>query len=403
MGESVSATMAETVTVPTKRESKFRKQRAGQPALESDRNINGDQHRGHGDDRPAKLARGLDGRSDGFHTLADMAVAVLHHDDGVIHDQADGEHHGEQRQQVDGEARHRHHHESADDGKRDRHHGNGDRPHIAQEHEHNECHDSQRLKQRRFHFVDGAVDEFGGIVNDLAFKPFRQRFDNLREDFVDARQHVDQIRIGRGTHRKDDGIDAVEGDACVVIVGAQHDVGHVLKPDDGAVGLPDDEILELVHRMKAGRGIEIHRDHLAFGVAETGDVVVGGERRIHVRCRQPVGRQPLGVEPDAHGEILRAKDLHALHAGNRLQLGLHHARDVIGNLVLLQKGAAEADIHGGGGLSRRYRNLRLLRLRRQLVGDRRNLGADLGQRLVGIVVELKRGRNRADAACAWSR
>ena len=46
------------------REGEFGEQRAGQPALETDRHIDRDQHHGHGDDRAAKLARGIDGRGE---------------------------------------------------------------------------------------------------------------------------------------------------------------------------------------------------------------------------------------------------------------------------------------------------------------------------------------------------
>ena len=76
--------------------------------------------------------------------------------------------------------------------------------------------------------------------------------------------------------------------------------------------LPDNEILELVDRMQTGRSVEIDRHHLALGVAEARDVVVGGECRVDVRCRQSIGGEPLGIEPNAHGEILPAEDLHAL-------------------------------------------------------------------------------------------
>jgi len=42
-------------------EGELGEERAGQAALEADRDIDGDQHHGHGDDRPAQLARRLDG------------------------------------------------------------------------------------------------------------------------------------------------------------------------------------------------------------------------------------------------------------------------------------------------------------------------------------------------------
>ena len=47
--------------------------------------------------------------------LAQMALDVLDHDDGVVDHQTDGEHDGQQRQQVDGEAEHLHEEHRADE------------------------------------------------------------------------------------------------------------------------------------------------------------------------------------------------------------------------------------------------------------------------------------------------
>ena len=86
------------------REGELAKQRAGEPAEEADGRIDGGQRDGHGGHRPQDLAgadhRRLHGRAPGL----DVAVDVLHHDDGVVDHQPDGEHHGQQRQQVEAEA-----------------------------------------------------------------------------------------------------------------------------------------------------------------------------------------------------------------------------------------------------------------------------------------------------------
>ena len=41
--------------------------------------------------------------------VRDVALDVFHHDDGVVHHDADGQHQAEQRQRVDAEAQHEHH------------------------------------------------------------------------------------------------------------------------------------------------------------------------------------------------------------------------------------------------------------------------------------------------------
>src|SRR5690606_41364263 len=62
---------------------------------------------------------------DALPIFLDMAVDVLDHDDGVVDDEADGEHHRQKRQQVDRIAEDEQHEADADQRQRDgddRHH-----------------------------------------------------------------------------------------------------------------------------------------------------------------------------------------------------------------------------------------------------------------------------------------
>ena len=65
------------------------------------------QRQGHGDDREDDLARADQRRLERRLALLDVAVDVLQHDDGVVDDQADRQHQGQQRQRVDREAERR--------------------------------------------------------------------------------------------------------------------------------------------------------------------------------------------------------------------------------------------------------------------------------------------------------
>jgi hypothetical protein len=69
-------------------------------------------------------------------------------------------------------------------------------------------------------------------------------------------------------------------------------------------------------------------------------------------------------------------------------------------MVRRQGIAVKADIHGVDGLADLHRKRRLQRAGRQLVEHGSDLGVDLGQRLVGVVVEPQRHRDGADAALA---
>ena len=79
--------------------------------------------------------------------------------------------------------------------------------------------------------------------------------------------------------------------------------------------------------------------------------------------------------------------LHAVDAG---ELGLDDAREVIGDLVGLEVVGVEAQVHGRDlVVGRLHVDDRGLGLGREIVADLGDLGLDLGQRGVGVVVELE--------------
>ncbi len=79
------------------------------------------QHQRRGDDRPGHFLHGLTGRFLRRLAEADVALDVFHHDDGVVHHDADGQHQAEQRQRVERETEQVHDREGAD--QRHRHGG----------------------------------------------------------------------------------------------------------------------------------------------------------------------------------------------------------------------------------------------------------------------------------------
>ena len=96
------------------RERELAEQRSGQAALNADRRVDGRQRDRHRDDRPDQLARGVDRRLHRPLALVQVAFDVLHHHDRIVHDEADRQDDGEQRQQVDREAGDHHQEHGAD-------------------------------------------------------------------------------------------------------------------------------------------------------------------------------------------------------------------------------------------------------------------------------------------------
>ena len=146
---------------------------------------------------------------------------------------------------------------------------------------------------------------------------------------VGGRQHPD-AHEGRGL--------AVEADVLFVVLRAEHDVGDLAEPHDDAVLLLDDELAELLRRPQVGVGDEVHRHHRPLRAAERGQVVVARQRLAQRRRRDAVRRHPVRLQPDAHRERAIAEDVGALHAADGAQPRLHDAREVVGDLVLIEIG-----------------------------------------------------------------
>ena len=70
------------------------------------------------DDGSGDLLHRLKGSRLGGEALLDVVLDRFHHHNGVIHHQADGQHHAKQRERVDGEAEQREEHERANERNR---------------------------------------------------------------------------------------------------------------------------------------------------------------------------------------------------------------------------------------------------------------------------------------------
>jgi hypothetical protein len=95
-------------------EGEFREQRAGQTALERDRDIDRDKDNRHGDDRAAEFSRRLDRRNDRRLARLKVTVDVFDDDDGIIDHEPDRKHQRQQRQEIDRETDRQHHGEGTD-------------------------------------------------------------------------------------------------------------------------------------------------------------------------------------------------------------------------------------------------------------------------------------------------
>ena len=80
--------------------------------------------------------------------ILDFAFDVLDHHDGIVDDDAGGEHQAEQRQGIDGEAGQQQRRQGADDGHRHRDQRNDAGAPGLQEHDHHQHDQRRRLRMR---------------------------------------------------------------------------------------------------------------------------------------------------------------------------------------------------------------------------------------------------------------
>ena len=381
-------------------EGELLEQHAGDAGQQADRRIHRRQGDGHRHHRQGDLPRAEQRRLVGRVTFLDMPVDVLHHHDGVVHHQADGQHHGQQGEQVDRVAHQLHEEQHADHRQRDGHHRDQHRAQRAEEQEHHQDDDQHGLGQGLHHLVDGRLDEARGVVGDLHAQAGRQLGLQFRQQGAHAVDHVQRVGAGGAVDADVHRGNAVEGADAVVAFRAHLHPRHIAQQHPAvALGAQGDGG-EVFRGLQVGVGIEAGNHVLALHLAGGGQEVVAAHCVGHVPGRQAVGRQAHRVDPQAHGEHLVAEDFRLGNARQGGQLGLHHARQVVGDLRVGQRFAEHADVHqcrGVGGLAGQHRVLGLLR---QAVLHLVGLGQQLGEQPVAIAADARIDGNHRNVLAA---
>ena len=108
------------------------------------------------------------------HAVLDVVLHRLHHHDGIVHDQSDGQHQSEQRQSVDGEAEHREHDKRSDQRNRDRKQRNQGGAPALQEYEDHDDDEDYGLSQGLVNLVDAFTDGQCGVQSDVVVQSLRE-------------------------------------------------------------------------------------------------------------------------------------------------------------------------------------------------------------------------------------
>jgi hypothetical protein len=246
-------------------------------------------------------------------------VDVLQHDDGVVHDEADREDEGEERQDVDREPGRGDHCKRADDRDRDRERRDDRGPGAPEENEDDEDYEREGDQDRESDFLDRVADEERGVVGDLDLHPLGHRLSQLREARLDRVGDLER----RGARLFDD---------------AEADRGDPLKTDHGALVLRPD--LDLRHVHEAHRAVAALREENRPELLRRGQVpprpdgelarlpldasgrdlgVLASDRVVYVHDCKAIGGQALRIEPDPHCVAPLAPNDDGAHARHALE------------------------------------------------------------------------------------
>jgi len=227
-----------------------------------------------------------------------MTMHVFDNDDGVIHHQADRQHHGKKCEKVDGiaerEQDHAHPDQRERDG-RDRDHHRAERSQEYQDHDH---HDDDRFAERLEHFVDRGLDEDRIVERGLHGNPLRQILRDLLDLGVGGMAQLEPGQIGSagagGGGLVPFGSVQGAGGKVFLLVGDKHDEGDV-----GAI-VAHQGGLAVGHNHGHLPGTAAHRVMLDHA---------GGAILVHDDLRNPavmVGVGSLGILPVQLGHGLDA-------------------------------------------------------------------------------------------------
>ncbi len=333
--------------------------RPGRAAEEGHGQEHGREHRGDADQGARDLAHRLDRRLFGREALfLHDALHILHHHDGVIHQEADRQHHGEEGQHIDRIARH------GEDGEgAQQHNGNGDgrdqgRAPILQEQEHHRDDQDHGRDQGDDHILDRELDEAAVIHREGRCDARRELGGKLRHLLLHQGDCVQRIGAGGQLDREAGrGVAVVEAAEGVAVARQLHPC-DVREPHHRAVGRgAQNDLAELFRGLEAGlgvdRGVELLTLDRGQGPHFAGRHldVLGQHRGRDIRRHQLVIIELIGVEPDPYrGQAAKLLGVaHPVQPRDRIdQLAAHIVAQI--DRIVASVGVVESDDHYEIGL-----------------------------------------------------
>ena len=159
--------------------------------------------------------------------FAHDALDVFHHHDGIIHQQANCQHHGKHRQGVNAVPERVKHRKGTQ-----QHHGDGNSgdqrgAEVLQEQIHDQEHQGNRFQQGLYHILNRGFYEGSGFIGDFILQPVREILRQLIQTVQHQFRRRHFIRAGGQLNSKARGRVAVKSAQVVVFLSTHFHRRHI--------------------------------------------------------------------------------------------------------------------------------------------------------------------------------
>ena len=312
------------------------------------------QYKGNTHQSALDLAHGLLGGFFGRQAfLGHYPLDVFHHNDGIVHQQADGQDHTEHGQGVNAEACSGEDPEGTQQYNRYCHRGDDGGAEVLQEQEHHQEHQHDSFYQCFNNPFDGGRDHWSGVIREYDFHPWREEGFQVSNGFANGFGCVQGVSVRRQLDCNTGRWLAVVLGADAVVLTAQAHFGDITQTNLRAVGVHfQQDLFKLVCGLQAGFANDRCVQLLAFQRRQTTQLtgrhlyVLRRDRGFNIHRRQVVLVQLGRVQPDTHG-VLSTEHLEVTHTCRPRQRVLHVGDDVVRQVVLVHAavGGHHADYH----------------------------------------------------------
>ncbi len=226
---------------------------------------------------------------------------VLHHHDGIIHDQARHQYHPQKGQEVDGKTRDVHHEEGSDQRDRDSHDRDQRSAPIPEEEEDHQDHEPECDEDRVLDLIDGLSNALCSVEPDPELEVVGEVGADPVHPFVDLIDHLDVIGPGLGLDGDPDHRHPViPSQESSLVPWCQAGFSNILEPDVHILPLLHDHVIEFLLRVQSSKDSDGHFRIVAFDPSRRELHVLFLDRLLHISRGEVIGGHLPRVQLEAH-------------------------------------------------------------------------------------------------------